>query len=240
VRAAIFYFLFAGLVFGAPCGPKGDNKEARIQALDQFKNRTSVAEPDAIDLKITLESILAPGDDENRFKNEQAVTVTGYVALVKDGGAESCNCHSKTAKDTHIVIVASKKDATNPKHHVIVEVTPHFRELGTTADLKKKLVGHMVKFSGWLFFDEEHKQNASNTNPKGTDLWRATCWEIHPVTGIEIVDQSAFLRPPFPPKAYPPDRWLDELNQGKIDSDGYGSLIAGRRDLTQSPFDSRR
>jgi hypothetical protein len=36
-------------------------------------------------------------------------------------------------------------------------------------------------------FDFEHVHEAENTNPGGVRNWRATCWEIHPVTGFKIL-----------------------------------------------------
>ena len=35
-------------------------------------------------------------------------------------------------------------------------------------------------------FDTMHLNQAENTNPGGDKNWRATCWEIHPVTAIKV------------------------------------------------------
>ena len=46
-----------------------------------------------------------------------------------------------------------------------------------------------MKITGWLFFDDHHKLEADNTDlgdNKGKKNWRRTCWEIHPVTKIEL------------------------------------------------------
>lgn len=167
----------------AKCGPHGDSKPgSREYDLNPYKNRSSA--PKSIDRSITLDSILKRGDDTHRFRNEQAATITGYVALVKDGGSESCNCGSKVDKDTHIALVANPKDADDSSKHVVVEVTPAFRKLGTTTQIKAKFLHHWATFTGWLMYDAMHKPNAVNTNPKGNNLWRATCTELHPVTAI--------------------------------------------------------
>ena len=42
-------------------------------------------------------------------------------------------------------------------------------------------------FRGWLFFDSEHTNAAENTNPGNASNWRATAWELHPVTSFSIV-----------------------------------------------------
>ena len=76
---------------------------------------------------------------------------------------------------------------------MVVEVSPRIRKLMSekginwdTKTLRDKLLGRWVKFEGWLFFDEEHANAAENTNPGRERNWRATAWEIHPVTNIEI------------------------------------------------------
>ena len=46
----------------------------------------------------------------------------------------------------------------------------------------------MVRISGWLFNDWEHKGQSENMNPGGAHNWRATTWEIHPITAIDVLD----------------------------------------------------
>jgi hypothetical protein len=36
-------------------------------------------------------------------------------------------------------------------------------------------------------FDEEHDRESENTNPGHSENWRATAWELHPVTAIQVV-----------------------------------------------------
>ncbi len=56
-----------------------------------------------------------------------------------------------------------------------------------TETLQTTLVGHRVKFNGWLLFDTGHVREAINTAPHGTKDWRKTVWEIHPITAMTIV-----------------------------------------------------
>lgn len=44
--------------------------------------------PTDFDKDVTLDSLLAPGNDENRFNINEAVELTGYVMEVKSGGIE--------------------------------------------------------------------------------------------------------------------------------------------------------
>jgi len=36
-------------------------------------------------------------------------------------------------------------------------------------------------------FDAEHQGESENTATERAENWRATAWEIHPVTSIEVV-----------------------------------------------------
>ncbi len=87
--------------------------------------------------------------------------------------------------DRHIYV--GKRRNAPLRECVIVEVTPRFYAVHSDWMDITKLTGHIVRFEGWLFFDSEHKANAVNTNPGNAKDWRATCWEIHPVTAIEII-----------------------------------------------------
>jgi hypothetical protein len=210
---ALLVVILTAPVFGVPCGPDGDSTNPRIIALDRLKNReVAPASFESVDWI----ALTASGDDIGRFDSTKGGTLTGYVVLVKDGGAETCHCGSTTEMDTHIEVVSDRQYATpkmvkivtiitsgknkgkkriiehdlNQKYHVIVEVTPQFRAVHpewTTRLLKQSIEGHTVTFSGYLFYDEEHKQNAFNTAPGNQLDWRATCWELHPVTGITII-----------------------------------------------------
>ena len=111
---------------------------------------------------------------------------------VHDAGVESANCFSPTQRDAHIE-VATRADAP-PIERVIVEVTPPMREWASargvdwsTATLQRELTGKRVRVEGWLFFDDEHDEESENTQPGKAGNWRATAWELHPLTSIELV-----------------------------------------------------
>ena len=72
--------------------------------------------------------------------------------------------------------------------------TPRWREFvqtqgqnWTTDTLRARPKGRTVQFTGWLFFDDEHDDEAENTTPGRALNWRATARELHPVTRIVIV-----------------------------------------------------
>jgi len=176
------------------CGTEGDAKRAEVRELNRQKNRFDIPDSGQTDYSITLSALLAPGDDQNRFTAGKAAEIIGFVSDVKMGGDESCNCHAadQQDRDTHIELVLNEKEAGS-KLCVIVEVTPRLRAImaakgidWSTVTLKNTLKNHYIKVKGWMLFDEEHKRQATNTAPNNLGNWRATCWEIHPVTGMAI------------------------------------------------------
>jgi len=174
-------------LYAAPCGLHGTAKPGtREYVLNPFKNRSQA--PPAVNPSITLEA-LAKGE---RFENTEAASITGYVALVKSGGPETCNCRATDAAhtDTHIALVTDPAYANDKTKHIVVEVTPRSRRLyhlPSTATLKTQIQHKRVMVTGWLLYDLMHERNAATTNPNGNQIWRLTCEEIHPVTGIKVV-----------------------------------------------------
>ena len=179
------------------CGMTGDARSPAIQALNRLKNRYVAPKPEQIDPAITLAAMLAPGKDTGRWKVKQGAEIVGYVFDVKVGGVESTNCHARTAeqRDTHIELVLGPM-AGSPTQRVIVEVTPRWRAIMTeqgadwsTRALRDRLLGRWIKVRGWMLFDAEHQNESENTAPGRERNWRATAWEIHPITSIAVVQK---------------------------------------------------
>ncbi|HNP21782.1 MAG TPA: hypothetical protein PKM63_22290 [Panacibacter sp.] len=189
--------LWFGLLFSQTrfhCPVTGLDKNAHLPsanlvALNKLKNRGKT--PTDIDESISLADILAPGNDRNRFSNNKAIKITGFIFNAKAGGTEDCNCFygKEDFIDTHIEIALSAGE-TDKKKVMVVEITPRFKALHPEWRTNKILAlkGKKVTITGWMFFDEKHWQNSKNSNPRGTNLYRATAWEIHPVTSFEVLD----------------------------------------------------
>lgn len=181
---------------GQVCPPEGDATQQLARKLNPLKNREQAPLPSEINPNATLGAVLAQGPDLNRWSTSDAAIFEGVVINVKEGGIESVNCHAQDPahRDTHIEL-ALNVDAPATQR-VIVEVTPRWRQkIAAVADwstsaLKNQLLGRRVRVTGWLFDDLEHKPQAENTNPGGAHNWRATIWEIHPITGIEVLPGS--------------------------------------------------
>jgi hypothetical protein len=164
----------------------------RFIDLNLDKNRDDAPKRSELDGSITLEKILDPRNDA-KFENSQGATITGFVPYVVPGEAqESCNCSRKDIRDIHIYVVSDEKYKDDKRHWMIVEISPRWqKKLGK--DLKTvraEIQGEWVTFTGWMFYDAQHTGNAVNTNPRGKALWRATAWEIHPVTSYKVVNRD--------------------------------------------------
>jgi hypothetical protein len=184
------------------CPLQGDARQALAKELNPYKNRENAPPIGKINAGATLDAVLAPGNDLDRWSRDEGAIFEGVVVGVKVGGIESVNCHAKDPahRDTHIELALAP--GAPETQRVIVEVTPRWRaEMAvisdwSTAALKKRLLGKRVRIIGWLFDDLEHKAQAENTNPGGAKNWRATIWEIHPITGITVLPASAAATAP--------------------------------------------
>jgi hypothetical protein len=183
------------------CGPHGSvkNPQQVEYTMNPKKNRYDTPSQSDFNTEITLKKLISPTATQGKFTEGQAIDLVGYVDLVMVGGTESCNCKTVNPKyrDTHIELVPTPGD-TASQDILIVEVTPRMREIEqaqavdwATATLKKTLSGHKVRIKGWLMFDWDHIDENWADDPddsKGKPNWRASCWEVHPITSIEILD----------------------------------------------------
>jgi hypothetical protein len=173
------------------CPTSGLALSAGAREFVRLKNRTALPQREDFDESVTLSALLAPGDDRTRWLQSRAAAVEGYVLEVGKGGIESANCFRVTQRDIHIDI-ALRADAPS-RERVVVEVTPRMIKQAeqrgvdwSEAGLRREIVGRWCRFEGWLLFDLQHADESENTAPGKAHNWRATAWEIHPVTGITV------------------------------------------------------
>jgi len=161
--------------------------------LHRLKNRTSHPLPTDFNSAVSLEALLQPGVDTNRWSSHHAASVEGFVVSVAAGPLELTNCHVPGRRDTHIHI-GRRKDSP-PSEQVVLETTPRLEDWAkqqgwdwSAAALKATLTGRKVRFEGWLLFDESHAGESENIAPGRSGNWRATAWEIHPITKLNIIE----------------------------------------------------
>jgi hypothetical protein len=183
-------------ISGKDCGLHGNANPKRSEyVLNEKKNRYSFPKKSDYLTNVNIEDLISNGD-ELHYPTNKAVILIGYVYNVKNGGVETCNCKTKDVayRDTHIELTPDNKH-TSAEYRLIVEVTPRIRAImaargidWSTETLRSTIMGHTVKVSGWLFYDEEHKGQAFASAHAGNHCWRASCWEVHPVTYIKVID----------------------------------------------------
>jgi len=134
--------------------------------------------------------------------------VIGYLYYAKQEGAESSNCELTAPDDTdfHIGIgfdkglaaaalkrssqTAAQKNALK-QTAVVVEMTPQYRSDFApewTLAAVQAVVGRQVKVVGQLMADNEHNVPKDNCGlaGHGPACWRASIWELHPVTSFQV------------------------------------------------------
>lgn len=151
-------------------------------------------------------------DDLSKKGEGHPFGVIGYLYYAKAEGAESSNCQLTGPEniDYHIGIgfdttvagkLAAHKSLTAAdkaemkQNAVVVEMTPHYRDLYESdwdVSLLKKVLGSQVKVVGQLLVDNEHYEAKDDCGYKspGDACWRASVWELHPVTSFQVCTQS--------------------------------------------------
>jgi hypothetical protein len=174
------------LILALNCPSAGIALTTRARNLHRLKNRTSLPTTTDFDSTITLGALLQPGNDTNRWSTNRAARVQGEVIDVAYARPEATNCFSPCHRDIHILL-AMRKGAAKTES-VVVEVTPNFQTAGwSEKTLQAQLVGRWCEFEGWMYFDAGHAEESENISPGKPDNWRATAWEIHPVTKIAVI-----------------------------------------------------
>jgi len=192
VAGVVVVVLATWLALAWNCPSAGIALTSGARNLHRLKNRTAIPAVTDFDSTITLDKLLQPGDDTSRWSVERAARIQGEVIDVDSARPEATNCFSPCRRDIHILI-ANRKGA--PKNEqMVLEVTPLMRDWAGSQNLdwseqtlRSQLVGHWCEFEGWLYFDVGHGEESENTAPRNPENWRATAWEIHPVTKLSVI-----------------------------------------------------
>ena len=176
------------------CGMEGSAKRANDQKLNRLKNRFIAPSLAQINRNFNWTTLADTEDDRDKFSPENGVILRGYVLRVTMGGAETCNCNSKTPefRDTHIVITPDDSQ-TGVSNQVVIEITPRMRAIMATKGIDwsqvalKKLRGKYIEVEGWLFYDYNHGDKSAKVKKKTRGVTRSTAWEIHPITRLVLV-----------------------------------------------------
>lgn len=175
------------------CLACGSAKGERAQLLNVLKNRDAIAENPKV---LKVEDLREPNNN-NKFSPDMAVEVIGYVADVETGGfQESCNCNRDDLRDIHINVVAEPREVGNVTKYVVIEITPRWEHKfgldesdyrAMLDNVKNQIKGKWVKFRGWMLYDYVHLTESESTAPGNKSNWRATPWEVHPITSYQVL-----------------------------------------------------
>lgn len=189
------------------CGEMGDAE------LNKAKNRTDA--PSKV-VAMTLDEILRLPQPPNwntgserasirgRGREGSGVMVAGFLLKAKAEGKESCNCGLSRRVDTdvHMVMVSEmpadtkNKEAmdTSEKTSVTAEITPRVRGSNEKWLYRNvnDLEGSYIRLTGFLMLDTGHLPQTLQLQGERfhQSLKRATNWEVHPITNIEVCTKS--------------------------------------------------
>ena len=180
------------LVLERNCPSSGIAVTPGRRHIHRLKNRTAFPQTADFDPRVTLAALLEPGDDTSRWSTDRAARIQGHVIDVAYAGSEAANCFSPSRRDIHIAIATHAGAAQSEQ--VVLEVTPKLSEWArqqgmdwSEATLRSQLIGRWCEFEGWLFFDVGHAEDSENISPGKPANWRATAWEVHPITKITVI-----------------------------------------------------
>lgn len=192
VGVVVVVLLAIWIVLALNCPSAGIALTGRQRELHRLKNRTALPQPADFDPRVTLDALLQRGDDTNRWSTDRAARVQGLVIDVAYAGSEAANCFHPCRRDIHILITTRPGAPKN--EHVVAEVTPKLGDWAAARGidwseqtLQAQLVGHWCEFEGWLYFDAGHAEESENIAPGNPENWRATAWEVHPITKITVI-----------------------------------------------------
>jgi hypothetical protein len=196
-KAATIALLAVWLGLGAAGVPESAlaKHTAQHRYLDEQKNRTDIpahyeplAFPEFLALPAVPERYTAPDWDTVRVQTQRGVSLEGYIAEViraRDGATYG---RPREQGDLHVHLRAARQPRCGVgglrNQQIVTEVTPHFQPPTTgwsyeaLLDLCQRQA--RVRISGWLLHDYQHIRDIG--------AWRASAWEIHPVTNIEVWD----------------------------------------------------
>lgn len=191
---AVFLLILLSVWIGLAlnCPNIGIALTSNARNLHRLKNRTALPQVTDFDSRVTLDALLQPGNDRDRWSTDRAARIQGLVIDVAYARPEATNCYHPCRRDIHILIATRKEAPKNEQ--VVLEVTPNIRDWAAQQGmdwseeaLQTQLLNHWCEFEGWLNFDVNHDEESENTSPRRPANWRATAWEIHPITKITVI-----------------------------------------------------
>lgn len=173
------------------CLPAGNGISKEKKAFNTKKNKPITVAHDRVAEFLPLKNLLPSRRriDKDLWFEGAYVYTEGYLTSADEQGPESCNCKQASIKnkngDVHMYL--SMTAGALKKNSLVVEMTPAFKK--KYPEYRDNLILYnKVRVYGFLFYDYDHENASFTTCTKCGNIWRKTCWEIHPVTGLEIIE----------------------------------------------------
>lgn len=180
------------------CPPQGQGGDP---ALNMLENRTDDNPPNGYrvtDLS-TMLTVPTTSQVDNKPRSQWSaadakrvalyegspVRTTGWVVAAHKGGPTPAGCNSSASRDWYLWIGEGAGD--DPHTALVVVVTPQVAASrpGWTDYTMRRLVGQVVRVSGWLVYDQEPNPVIAND--------RATEWEIQPAMHLEAYYKQQWI-----------------------------------------------
>ena len=179
--------------------------------LNRLKNRTEIPgaiKPYALNQFIALKKLEPQAWTANkprgdfRLLENSGISIRGYLIRVRASSAETANCLLIGKDNVDWVLSIAPKPNDIRENSVTAEITPRLRP--DNWDFEKlrelELTKSYIRITGWLLLDTVQLGRGSLSE------WRATNWEVHPVSEIEICKTTIRLCERDP--RHPSKNWI--------------------------------
>ena len=182
--------LFTLFSIAQPCPKSGDATTPEKKKLNIAKNKGVTVSSTKVPEFLPLKNLMPTHQriDRNLYADGAYVYTEGFLTSFEEEGPESCNCGKakKSLKDGDVHMYLGLKKNAVKKNCIVVEITPAFKKKHPDYALLLQK-NAKVKITGYLLYDFLHEKDAFTTCTSCDGIWRKTCWEIHPITDIEIL-----------------------------------------------------
>jgi len=180
------------------CPPQGQGGDPALNTLENRQDDVSTSDFRVTDLT-QVETVPSTPQVEGKNRSTwssadakrialyegSAIRTTGWVVAVRQGGPTPANCDSNSDRDWYLWISTGAGDV--PQTALVAVVTPRVRAMrpGWTDFTMRRLVGQVVRVSGWMVYDQEPPSFLIND--------RASPWELQPIMHLETLYQNKWI-----------------------------------------------